>query len=696
VAGIAARTRRRILLATTVALFAIALGASAARAAVFSVDDDRVECPSAGFTTIQAAIDAASAGDTVAVCPGTYTEGNGAPGTSALTINKSLTLFGAGAGRVTIQPNAANGGSIADPGSDQVATAGTLLRNNTGNIVTVTAGPTTITGVRIRSGGVATEAGVAFHNATGVVRHSQITDLWNHSQFPRPTGVGVLGLADDGATHKLTVFRSVVQGYNIAGILLDATRSSTNSTLVGTINQDRIQGAGSQDDQQQDGVRLVDGASATITEADIDSNLYRVDRSRSAGIRLVAADATATHISDNNIQGNGYGLMSMDAADADVAPGPGVVDARSNWWGDPDGPCPQPVSPPPSQPVCPTTGDPITSASVDGSSPFTDPVISAQTFGDEPDADPTVKITTPADGAVLQPSVATPVKADAADDLAVQSVTFKKGATVLATTTTPPYQATYTPSAAEAGTSQVITATVRDAVGHSATDQVSVRIAAPVSLPPAPPEPDTAPTVKITSPLNRALLPTTAPTPIVATAADDHAVASVRFIILGKTLCVDTTVPYTCDFVPTASRVGRNSILAVATDSAQQQGQDLIDVSLGKFRPRALTLRVIPRGRRGTPHTRFTVKGRLRNPRGVSRALGCASGTVSVRFKVRRTTIRTIRIGVHRDCTYRRRMVRFRMGAALQPHTRVRAVARFLGNQVLTTKSSKRKFVVVG
>src|SRR5690349_2232352 len=88
--------------------------APAAQAAQWTVDDDRGDCPAAQFTTVQAAIDAAAAGDTIAICPGTYREGSGAVGSNALTITKSLTLKGAGANLVSIRPALSGAGQIAE------------------------------------------------------------------------------------------------------------------------------------------------------------------------------------------------------------------------------------------------------------------------------------------------------------------------------------------------------------------------------------------------------------------------------------------------------------------------------------------------------------------------------------------------------------------------------------------------------
>jgi hypothetical protein len=62
----------------------------AAAATTLKVDDNGTECPDATYTTIQAAVDAASSGDTIKVCPGTYPE--------SVSVNKTLTLEGAQAG----------------------------------------------------------------------------------------------------------------------------------------------------------------------------------------------------------------------------------------------------------------------------------------------------------------------------------------------------------------------------------------------------------------------------------------------------------------------------------------------------------------------------------------------------------------------------------------------------------------------
>ena len=68
------------------ALVLALLCSSSARAANLLVDDNNAECPDAGFTSIQTAVDAAASGDVIQVCPGTYDE--------QVEIAKPLSLVG--------------------------------------------------------------------------------------------------------------------------------------------------------------------------------------------------------------------------------------------------------------------------------------------------------------------------------------------------------------------------------------------------------------------------------------------------------------------------------------------------------------------------------------------------------------------------------------------------------------------------
>jgi parallel beta-helix repeat protein len=72
-----------VLAAVIAALGTAAAGAGGGRTLV--VDDDRAQCRNAAYTTIQAAVAAASPGDVIRVCPGTY---------GATTVDKTLRIDG--------------------------------------------------------------------------------------------------------------------------------------------------------------------------------------------------------------------------------------------------------------------------------------------------------------------------------------------------------------------------------------------------------------------------------------------------------------------------------------------------------------------------------------------------------------------------------------------------------------------------
>src|SRR3954451_3925453 len=96
--------------------------------ATLVVDNDRKDCPSAGYIRIRDAIQHAHSGDTIRICAGTYAEGTGTPNSNALTLNnKNLTIHGDGADVVTIEPR--------HTGSSRIAPNTPDLRGGKGAII---------------------------------------------------------------------------------------------------------------------------------------------------------------------------------------------------------------------------------------------------------------------------------------------------------------------------------------------------------------------------------------------------------------------------------------------------------------------------------------------------------------------------------------------------------------------------------
>ncbi len=341
--SLSSRARRTLVRALSLAALASALVPLAAQAETLVVDDDKAQCPDAGYTSLTQAVEFAQSHDTIRICAGTYVVGptTGALPQNGLKIEKSLNIVGAGASKVTIEP----GGALESAPID--------VRGNLGNIITVqnTAPGSTsnvdvnvqISGVTITDNGHLVNAGVAFHNAVGSVTSSQIGPF---TGSPSPgSGWGVVASNGEAVTpfgafeRNVTVSGDLITGYGAGGVLIDGSDSSVNSATkapypvyfrsgvatTGAITNNVIKGAGSAETPSQVGVQVNAGARATISGNQITGNVGATAGTAKTpgtgvGVLLTDADDTTTlpgsttsfytTIGSNNLTGNGYGIFN--------------------------------------------------------------------------------------------------------------------------------------------------------------------------------------------------------------------------------------------------------------------------------------------------------------------------------------------------------------------------------------------------
>ena len=700
-------TLSRPLRAVLLALGALLLAAPGAAAATRIVDSGTAECPNAAYSSIQDAVDEAAAGDTIVVCPGLYQEGGTGLVANALVIDEQVTIAGAGADRVRIEPATDLSGQ-ADPLK--------TIRDESGNVVLVRApaGVVNISGVTVAAGdqdeprGMKyAEAGVVFHNASGALRNSRVTDLVPTStvDFSTGVGVGVVAFADGGSgARDLDLEGTLVEGHAKGGVLIDAWDGATqHGDVTDSVIRGRGRGATDDPGQGQNGIQVSGpGASATVLRNAITGHFHEPDESSSAAVLLYAlttAGIQATNIEDNDFRDNGYGVFNADVDGCDAIDS---VSAPSNWWGHLAGPSPTPTPPCPGAYTITgprLAGDRVNGVAVDFAVPRTAPRGGPVAPAPQTDTAPSITAMSPADGAVLAPDSVVPVAAIVTDDFDVAKVEFLRGATVVATDTTRPYAATVT--APGAGSSTAITARATDSSGQTASRSIAVQGEAPpppsTTPPPSTPQQpaqaeDGPPTVSITDPTEGAAIDPRFAPKITAQASDDRGVARVGFLDDGKVVCTDDTAPYECQYAPSGGDVGRNTLIAIAVDGAGQTAVDFRAVRVGRFTP-ALTAATTPRRDRRRPY-RYATTGKLALPAGVTAEEACANGgSVDVVMTAGKLKL-PLTGALKPDCTYRT-SIAFPSRRSLG-RGRLTVTTRFAGNEVLGPARAKTQRVRAG
>ena len=256
----------------------------------------------AKYRTIQAAIDAAYAGDTIRVAAGVYPE--------QLSIWKSLTIVGAGSGKTIVH-------------APRNLVAGVFGGNS---IVEIRQGArVSISELSVRGPGRGTceegalLAGIrVIQSAHLNLSHSQVANVHDTPMaLCFRSGIGIIvGDEDTGSTATAYISDSSITHYQTGGIIV------LNAGSRAVITRNVVTGPGKSAPLVTDGVEFVLGANGTISENVVSGNICGVpelgcgnDFFASFQLSGIGAGAPGTKIFGNVVFGNQVGIYVTEAAD---------------------------------------------------------------------------------------------------------------------------------------------------------------------------------------------------------------------------------------------------------------------------------------------------------------------------------------------------------------------------------------------
>jgi parallel beta-helix repeat protein len=251
------------------------------------VDDDRVQCPNADFTSIQAAVNAARPGDTIRVCPGTYRE---------------QVLIGPGKNGLTL---------LSEKPLQAVIQAPPAPNNTTDAIVDIDkARDVTLRGFKITGPLHSLQAGVLVEEgATATVRDNLVTNMFNDTG----SGIGIAVGVDEGPTigpASARILDNVVEMYQKAGIVI--TEDGSSAEVRGNV----VRGVGPTSTVAQYGIQVSFGADAEVEKNAVSGNIFTGTGAEVSGILIFQAGRV--EVSKNDIFNNQNGIITEETDRVEV------------------------------------------------------------------------------------------------------------------------------------------------------------------------------------------------------------------------------------------------------------------------------------------------------------------------------------------------------------------------------------------
>ncbi len=266
--------------------------ASAVRRTRLVVDDNKVECPNAGFTHIQDAINAASPGDEIHICKGIYVE--------QVAIRIPLDIDADNGAILMPSVMQANTTSLFD--AAPIATA-LLVADALG----VSISGLTVDGTNNAISQCAPDLiGISFQNASGeldhvAVRNFKLAASLNGCQ----SGTGIFVQSGGGGVSKVEIDQCTVHDFQKNGITADEVGTVT------IIRRNVVTGLGPTTGAAQNGVQIGFGAAGSILDNVVTNNVW------APCIEISTCTAVATNIlvtqSDSvDVSGNTAGIGQVN------------------------------------------------------------------------------------------------------------------------------------------------------------------------------------------------------------------------------------------------------------------------------------------------------------------------------------------------------------------------------------------------
>jgi parallel beta-helix repeat protein len=272
-------------------------------------------CPTARYSSIQQAVNAASPGELIEVCAGTYNE--------QVTIEKNIRIHGDDGAILQPNPMTANGTGIVS--GEPVAAA--ILAQNAAEVA--------IEGLIVDGAFNAITAcsptlyGILFQNASGVIRHNAVKHMRLTAVAAGCQSGNAIAVESQGASSQVDISANSVHGYQKNGIT--ANESGTSVNIEG--NTATAPAPATSSDAAPNGIQIGFGATGSIVGNNVADHIWTpcvsVANCSANGTGILIFESDGVTITENTVAVNQIGIAVIGNGASII--GNNVFDSKVLW-----------------------------------------------------------------------------------------------------------------------------------------------------------------------------------------------------------------------------------------------------------------------------------------------------------------------------------------------------------------------------